>query len=149
MHHYSLQLLQANCSGFSSTGKTWLSRWLTSTNSSSSLSPEPSELQGARQLQQTQMSQLWAAAATRASFISKGMRMPQTSSSHFLSTPSKASSWQSCRTRAAGKKWGATSLNFSFHLFISSAAALCRKIIFCINKFIKLTYSRMEITGIT
>lgn len=154
MHHYSLQLLQADCSGFSSTGKTWLSRWLTSTNSSSSLSPEPSELQGVSRLQQTQMGQLWAAATTRASFISKCTKMPQTSSSHFLSTPSKASTSAGRAaarggSRAAGKKWGATSLNFSFHLFISSAAALCRKIIFCINKFIKLTYSRMEITGIT
>lgn len=46
---------------------------------------------GARRLQQTQMGQLWAAVTVHASFISKGMKMPQTSSSHFLSTPSKAS----------------------------------------------------------
>lgn len=47
-----------------------------------------------------------------------------------------------------GEKWGATRLDSSFRLLISSVSPPCRKIIFCINKFIKLTYSRMEITGI-
>lgn len=57
------------------------------------------------------------------------------------------------RIRHAGlnrKDVSSSALNFSFHFCLfPSISALCRKIIFCINKFIKLTYSRMEITGIT
>lgn len=50
----------------------------------------------------------------------------------------------------SGKDASSSTLNFSFHFCLfPSISALCRKIIFCINKFIKLTYSRMEITGIT